>query len=91
MDLILIPGLWLDASAWDAVLPGLRAAGHEPYPLTLPGLESKDADRSTVGLDDQVAAVVAAVDACSGPVALVGHSLGSAVATCEVPAPIGMS
>ena len=26
MDIILIGGLWLDASAWDAVLPGLRDA-----------------------------------------------------------------
>jgi pimeloyl-ACP methyl ester carboxylesterase len=84
MDVILIPGLWLDASAWDAVLPGLRAAGHRPHALTLPGLESKDADRSQVGLDDQVAAVVAAVDSADGPVALVGHSLGSGLATCAL-------
>lgn len=27
MRIVLIPGLWLDGSAWDAVLPGLRAAG----------------------------------------------------------------
>ena len=34
MDLVLIPGLWLDGSAWDAVLPGLRSAGHTPHPMT---------------------------------------------------------
>ena len=27
MDIILIPGLWLNASTWDAVVPYLEAAG----------------------------------------------------------------
>ncbi len=38
MDVILIPGLWLDASSWDDVLPALRDAGLRPRPLTMPGL-----------------------------------------------------
>jgi pimeloyl-ACP methyl ester carboxylesterase len=46
MDIILIPGLWLDGSSWDAVSPVLTAAGHRPHPVTLPGLESQDADRA---------------------------------------------
>jgi pimeloyl-ACP methyl ester carboxylesterase len=28
MDIILIPGLWLDASSWDDIVPVLRRAGH---------------------------------------------------------------
>lgn len=83
MDIVLVPGLWLDASCWDAVVPHLEKAGHRPHPLTLPGLESADADRSAVHLADQVAAVTAAIDdaaADGGPVLLVGHSLGCAVA-----------
>jgi pimeloyl-ACP methyl ester carboxylesterase len=80
MDIILIPGLWLDGSSWDQVVPVLEQAGHRAHPLTLPGMESKDADRSEVTLRDHVDAVVAVVDAVDGPVALVGHSAGAAIA-----------
>ena len=48
MDIILIPGFWLDASSWDEVIPSLRQAGHRVRALTLPGMESKDADRSEI-------------------------------------------
>lgn len=80
MDIILIPGFWLDASSWGEITPALEKAGHRAHPLTLPGMESREADRSGIGLADHVAAVVAAVDAIEGPVALVGHSGGGAVA-----------
>ncbi len=83
MHFILIPGLWLDGASWAKVIPTLERAGHRAHPLTLPGMESKDADRSTITLRDHVAAVVAAIDAvdpASGRVVLVGHSLGSAIA-----------
>ena len=83
MHIILIPGLWLDGSSWDEVLPHLEAAGHTPHPLTLPGMESRDADRSGVTLQDHVDAVVAAIDVADpadGPVLVVGHSAASALA-----------
>lgn len=82
MDVILIPGLWLDASSWDGVVGPLREAGHRTHALTLPGMESPDADRSGIGLADWVGAVVAAIDACppNAPVALVGHSFGATLA-----------
>lgn len=86
MDLILIPGLWLDASSWDHVVPHLERAGHRAHPLTLPGMESPDADRSEVGLSDHVAAVVAAIDSVDGDVVLVGHSAGGGVAHAAVDA-----
>lgn len=86
MNIILVPGLWLDASSWDRVLPGLRAAGHSVHPVTLPGLESVDADRSEIGLQDHVEAVIAVVDAMSGPVVLVGHSAGGAIVHAVVDA-----
>jgi pimeloyl-ACP methyl ester carboxylesterase len=78
MDIILVPGHWLDSSAWDAVTPPLVTAGHTVHPLTLPGLESRDADRSAISLQDHVDAVVGAIDAVpqDRPVALVGHSGG---------------
>lgn len=80
MNLILIPGFWLDGSAWDEVTPALEAAGHEVRALTLPGLDAVDADRSGIGLSDHVDAVVDVVDAVDGPVVLVGHSGGGSIA-----------
>src|SRR6266498_1721829 len=80
MDIILIPGFWLDASSWNEVAPVLEQAGHRVRPLTLPGLESRDAHRSGIRLRDHVEAVVAAVDEADGPVVLVGHSGGGAIA-----------
>jgi pimeloyl-ACP methyl ester carboxylesterase len=83
MDIILIPGLWLDASSWDDVVPILEQAGHRTHPLTLPGMESTGADRSQITLTDHVDAVVRAIDAVdptNGKVALVGHSQGGVLA-----------
>ncbi|HEX6476460.1 MAG TPA: alpha/beta hydrolase [Acidimicrobiales bacterium] len=88
MHVILIPGFWLDASSWDRVSPILERAGHDPHPLTLPGLESRDTDRSTITLRDHVDAVIDVVDsiAAEGKVVLVGHSGGGAVAHAVVDA-----
>jgi pimeloyl-ACP methyl ester carboxylesterase len=89
MDIILIPGFWLDASSWDEVAPALEQAGHRTHPLTLPGMESKDADRSEITLRDHVDAVVEVIDSldpAAGQVVLVGHSGGGAVAHAAVDA-----
>lgn len=71
MDILLIAGLWLDGSAWADVAAALRSRGHRPVPLTLPGQGDGSASAT---LDDQVAAVLAAVDAASGKPMVVGHS-----------------
>lgn len=76
----MIPGFWLDGSSWDEVAPTLERAGNQVRALTLPGLESPDADRSGIRLRDHVDAVVAATDETDGPVVLVGHSGGGAIA-----------
>lgn len=79
--LILVPGFWLGAWAWDDVLPGLRAAGLEPHPVTLPGLDPADGTDG-VTRADHVRTVVELVDrvtADGGDVVLVGHSGGGAV------------
>lgn len=86
MDVVLVPGFWLKGSSWEPVLPALRAAGHRPHALTLPGLESADARRRGIGLRDHVDAVVAAIDSIEGPVALVGHSGGGAIVHAAVDA-----
>ena len=77
MDIVLIAGLWLDASAWDQVVPVLEQRGHRPVPLTLPG----QGDGSTAAtFDDQATAVAAAVAGCVGPVLVVGHSAACTLA-----------
>jgi pimeloyl-ACP methyl ester carboxylesterase len=88
MDVILIPGLWLDGSSWDRVIPLIEKAGHRARPLTLPGMETKDADRSQITLRDHVDAVVAVIDSVdpAGEVVLVGHSAGGAIAHAAVDA-----
>ena len=35
MHIILIPGLWLDASSWDGIVPTLQSAGHVTHAVTL--------------------------------------------------------
>ncbi|TBO56711.1 alpha/beta hydrolase [Streptomyces kasugaensis] len=71
MEILLIGGLWLDGTAWDEVTPALEALGHRPRPVTLPG---QGDGRSSATLDDQVAAVLAAVDATVEKPMLVAHS-----------------
>ncbi len=77
MDIVLIAGLWLDGSAWDDVLPELEKLGHKGIPVTLPG-QGDGADSATY--DDQVDAVLAAVDAAEGAPLVVGHSAACTLA-----------
>ena len=42
--IILVPGFWLGAWAWDEVATALRDDGHEVTAITLPGLESLQAE-----------------------------------------------
>jgi pimeloyl-ACP methyl ester carboxylesterase len=86
MDIVLIPGFWLDGDSWNEVAAPLRGAGHRIHALTLPGLESRDTDRSGITFQDHVDAVTAAIDAIDAPVVLVGHSGGGAIAWAAVDA-----
>lgn len=79
MDIVLVPGFWLDGSSWAEVTPPLIAAGHRVHSLTLPGLESHSASRAGIGLRDHIDAVVSAVDSIGQKVVLVGHSGGGAI------------
>lgn len=72
--IVLVPGFWLGAWAWDEVAGLLRADGHQVTALTLPGLDSVDTDRSSITLDDHVDAICAAVAAAGRPVVLAVHS-----------------
>ena len=72
--IILVPGFWLGAWAWDEVAETLRSDGHDVTALTLPGLESKQADRSAITFGDHVDAIVTAIEAADRPVVLAVHS-----------------
>ncbi|THA26355.1 alpha/beta hydrolase [Streptomyces sp. RKND-216] len=77
MRILLIAGLWLDGSAWKEVAPELEARGHRPVPLTLPG---QGGGAASATLEDQVAAVLAAVDAEDDRPLVVGHSAACTLA-----------
>ena len=77
MEILLIAGLWLDGSVWNDVAAELERLGHHAVPLTLPGQGDGSASAT---LDDQVAAVLAAVDAAPGTPMVVGHSAACTLA-----------
>ena len=78
MDILLVAGLWLDGTAWAKVVPELAALGHRAVPVTLPG---QGDGTSSATLDEQVAAVVAAVDASpDARLLVVGHSAACSLA-----------
>jgi pimeloyl-ACP methyl ester carboxylesterase len=72
--IILVPGFWLGAWAWDEVATVLRADRHDVTALTLPGLESPESDRSSITFADHVDAICEAVTAAGRPVVLAVHS-----------------
>ena len=76
--IVLVPGAWLGAWAWEGVTAALREAGHDVRPLTLTGLADR-ADEATpdVDLDTHVADIVDLVESEDlRDVILVGHSYG---------------
>jgi pimeloyl-ACP methyl ester carboxylesterase len=77
MDILLIAGLWLDGSVWSDVAAALEERGHRPVALTLPGQGDGSASAT---LDDQLAAVLAAVDSAASAPMIVGHSAASTLA-----------
>jgi pimeloyl-ACP methyl ester carboxylesterase len=74
VPIVLVPGFWLGAWAWDDVAAYLHAESHDVTALTLPGLESPDADRSAITLDDHVDAICEAVTAAGSPAVVAVHS-----------------
>jgi pimeloyl-ACP methyl ester carboxylesterase len=77
MEILLIAGLWLEASAWDAVVPALRSRGHRVTPVSLPG---QGAPPENATLEDQHRAVLNALDAAEDAAMLVAHSAASTLA-----------
>lgn len=72
-QIVLVPGFFLGAWAWDEVAPTLRAAGHDVTALTLPGRDPSSPDpRATA--QNQADAILSALDASAGRRVLVVHS-----------------
>ncbi len=72
--IILVPGFWLGAWAWDEVAGLLRADGHDVTAVTLPGMDSIETDRSSITFGDHVQAIIDAVDAAPAKPVLAVHS-----------------
>ena len=72
--IVLVPGFWLGAWAWDEVAETLRADGHDVTALTLPGMESKETDRSSITFMDHVNAIIGALETTDRPAVLAVHS-----------------
>lgn len=76
-SIVLVPGHWLGAWAWDAVAAELRRRGHHVVAVTLPGLDSDDPNRASTTVAQQADALGSAVHAAAAHgsyVVLVAHS-----------------
>lgn len=80
--ILLIPGHWLGAWAWDDVLAHLEGDRARTVAVTLPGLDADDSERTTRTLDDQVRAIRDAITSRGDvPAILVAHSGANAPVT----------
>lgn len=77
--ILLVHGAWHGSWCWDALRPHLEASGRAVHAVDLPTVHA--ADKANLGLDADVQAVRAAIDAIGGPVVVVAHSYGGAPAT----------
>ncbi|GAB1643189.1 alpha/beta fold hydrolase [Krasilnikovia sp. MM14-A1259] len=76
-QIVLLGGLWLDASAWDGVVSDLVKRNRRAVPVSLPGQGDGD---TAATLADQLAAVLATVDNAPGGSVVVGHSAACTLA-----------
>lgn len=72
INVVLVHGLWADASCYSRVIPLLQAAGHTIYAPQLP---------LTAGIAEDVTAAFGLLQELQGPTVLVGHSYGGAIIT----------
>lgn len=78
-NIVLVPGMWLGAWAWEAVTGPLRAAGHEVHPVTLTGVAERAGEPGAAAADldthtEDLVRLLTTNDLRD--VLLVGHSYG---------------
>ena len=76
--IVLVHGAWSDATAWQAVIPVLKARGHEVIAVNLPGHGSDETSFANISLQSYVDAVKNAIGDRKN-VILVGHSMAGIV------------
>ncbi len=86
LTFILIHGAWQGAWAWETIVPRLKAAGHDAIAVDLPGNGHNPMPPAEVNLARYAAHVVDIIDATTGPIVMVGHSMGGTAAAqaCEL-------
>jgi pimeloyl-ACP methyl ester carboxylesterase len=78
---VLVHGSWHGAWCWEKVTPLLEAAGHVAVAVDLPGHGEDRTPPGDVTLSDYTDRICDVVAAQSGPVVLVGHSMGGGAIT----------
>jgi pimeloyl-ACP methyl ester carboxylesterase len=83
---VLVHGAWQGAWAWETIVPRLQAAGHGAIAVDLPGNGHDETPPAGVDVDLYARHIASIIDGITGPVVLVGHSMGgTAVAqACEL-------
>jgi pimeloyl-ACP methyl ester carboxylesterase len=76
--IVLVHGAWSDATAWQAVVPLLKAQGHEVIAVNLPGHGSDTTSFAGISLQSYVDVVKNAIGDRKN-VTLVGHSMAGMV------------
>src|ERR1700761_2452927 len=76
--IVLVHGAWSDASAWDYVVPQLKAAGFDVIAVNLPGHGKDNTPPAGITMDNYVEVVKKAIGTKKN-VILVGHSMGGVV------------
>ena len=88
--IVLVHGAWADATAWQAVVPLLKAQGHEVIAVNLPGHGSDATSFANISLKSYTEVVKNAIGDRKN-VVLVGHSMAGLVISQvaeEIPAQI---
>jgi pimeloyl-ACP methyl ester carboxylesterase len=73
---IMVHGAWQGAWAFDTIVPRLKAAGHEAIAADMPGDGHDDTPPGEVNLARYAEKLTQLIDATSGPIVMLGHSMG---------------